>query len=123
MRERSGVRTENANRRLAVPVAALLVAGLALVATPSSAVPASPPTDTGATAGPATAATALPSHGADRTASAAAVDTDVNEIELARVPDGRAPTPPPQDVPVVAELGQRPTAGYSLVGVTWQAGT
>src|SRR5262245_49629141 len=120
MRERNGVRTEHATRRLAVPVTALsLVAGLALVATPSSAVPASPPTDSVATAGPATA---LPSHGAGRTAPAAAVGTDVNEIGLARVPDGQAPTPP-QDVPVVAELGQRATAGYSLVGVTWQAGT
>ena len=55
MRERSGARTEYATRRLVVPATVVsLVVGLALVATPSSAVPARPPTDTGGAAGPAT---------------------------------------------------------------------
>ena len=121
MRERTRARTGYPARRLATSVTALsLLVGLGSVATPSSAAPASVPAGTGGTAGPVTA---LPPHRAGGTTSAAAVDTDVNEIELARVPDRQAPTPPQEDMPVVAELGQRATAGYSLVGVTWQAGT
>jgi len=129
MREHGGARREHAPRRLAVPVTALSVAvGLGLVAAPSSAAPAGAqggdaPGAPGAPgpAGVAAPAVSLPSAG--RTAAASAVDTDVDEIELATVPDAQAATPTQEDAPVVAELEQRSTTGYSLVGVTWRAGS
>jgi uncharacterized protein with LGFP repeats len=129
MREHSGARTEHAGRRRALRVSALsLTVGLALAATPSNAVRAGTLPDAGGrpasgTEGVAAPAVSLRSAGAGRTGPAAAVDTDVNEIELATVPDGQAPTPPQEDMPVVAELEPRSSAGYSLVGVTWHAGS
>ena len=129
MRERSGARPSYTAGRLATFVTALsLVVGLGVVGTPSSAAPATarapadsdgPGGDTAGTAGPVVT---LPSPRAGGTTSAA-VDTGVKEIELARVPDRQAPTPPQGDLPVVAELEQRATTGYALVGVTWRPGT
>ncbi len=137
MRERSGPRTEHADRRPrqlsgALALATGLATGLSLLAVPSVAAPGHPAAAQSRRA-PVPAATT-----AATTTATTAGGLEVRELGVPRVSGGEAtgdaaPEAAPQTLsgagreeltePVVASLARASTSPFSLVGVTWQSGT
>jgi hypothetical protein len=115
MRERSGTRTEHAHRRIPVYVIAVtILVGAGLSVPPSSAARVRP-----APGGHVGAPAPVPG-GASRVSDGSSSDTDVDELDLARVPDDGSD---PQEPQVVARLRGRADRDFALVGVTWRPGT